>query len=259
MSAIATPDQHLRLPWPLPALLAWLLAWTLWAMTRALGLPPGLAFALATSVGLAGAATLSGRWRRALVVMGFPLSAAAAGATVPAWGWLLALLPLLLAYPLRAWADAPFFPTPARALEGLDKLLPMPPAGLVLDAGCGIGHGLAALRRVWPEARLQGIEWSRPLAWLSACRCPWASVARGDMWARSWTGLDLVYLFQRPESMARAWAKAEAEMAPGSHLASLEFPVPGRAPTACLGGDRRRPVWVYRVAAPASITPQSSR
>jgi SAM-dependent methyltransferase len=259
MSAVATPDQRLRLRWPLPALLVWLLAWTLWAMAQAMGLAPGLAFALATSVGLAGAAAPTGRWRRALVAIGFPLSALATGAAMPAWSWLLALAPLLLLYPLRAWRDAPFFPTPALALEGLDRIIALAPAARLLDAGCGLGHGLVALRRVWPQAQLQGIEWSRPLAWLAAARCRWARVARGDMWAASWRGADLVYLFQRPESMARAWAKAQAEMAPGAWLVSLEFAVPGVVPAARLRAGARRSVWIYRTGVPASIQARPGR
>jgi len=259
MSELALSDRRLSLPWPLPALLTWLLAWTLWAASQGLGLLPEAAFALATCVGLASAVASSGRWRRGLVAMGFPLSALATGAALPAWGWLLALAPLLLAYPLRAWTDAPFFPTPAHALEGLDAVMSPAPGARVLDAGCGIGHGLAALRRLWPEAQLQGIEWSHPLTWLAARRCPWARLVQGDMWAMGWSGFDVVYLFQRPESMGRAWAKAEAEMAPGSWLVSLEFAVPGRAATARLGGESRRAVWVYRIPTLASIQPHSRR
>ncbi len=253
------PYRPVWLPWPLPALLTWLLAWALWVAGQALGLPPGLALLLASAVGLAGAVGLAARWRRALVALGFPLSALAAGAAVPAWAWLLALAPLLLLYPLRAWRDAPFFPTPTRALEGLDQVIALAPEARLLDAGCGLGHGLWALRRVWPQAQLRGIEWSRPLAWFAACRCPWAGVTRGDMWALSWSGLELVYLFQRPESMARAWAKAQAEMAPGAWLVSLEFSVPGVAPVACLGDASRRAVWIYRTGVPASTHADTRR
>lgn len=262
MSAHAAPTltaQTIALRWPLPALLAWLLAWGLWAVAQALGLPATAAFAVATAAGLASAVPIAGRWRRALVAVGFPLSAWFGGAAVPAWGWLLALLPLLLAYPLRAWADAPFFPTPRQALDGLDKLVELAPGSRVLDAGCGLGHGLAALHRVWPQAELHGIEWSRPLAWWARRRCPWAQLQRGDMWARSWAGFDAVYLFQRPESMARAYAKAAAEMAPGAWLLSLEFAVPGQAPLVRLAGTSRRAVWIYRIGAAASTKAPSRR
>jgi SAM-dependent methyltransferase len=246
-----------RPPWPLPALFAWLLAWVLFALGGSAGLPAAAAFALAAMAAAAVALLAEGRWRRTLTAAGFPLSALALGAlpALPPWLWALAALPLLLAYPLRAWRDAPFFPTPAAALQGLDRCVALVPGAVVLDAGCGLGHGLQALRAVWPQARLRGLEFSRPLAFVAARRCPGAQIVRGDMWAASWAGVDLVYLFQRPESMARALAKAEAEMAPGAWLASLEFEVQGRAATACHAVPGQRPVWLYRLG--TQVDPQT--
>jgi hypothetical protein len=102
---------------------------------------------------------------------------------------------------------------------------------------------------VWPQARLHGVEWSPLLARLAAWRCQGAHIRRGDMWAMSWAGHDLVYLFQRPESMARAWAKASSEMRAGAHLVSLEFAVPDLAGPGLPAGPGRRPVWVYAMPA----------
>lgn len=236
------------LPWPLPALLAWLAGWGLWAAAQPLGAPAELGFALGlgASVVLAALGCRSW-WRRALAALGFPLSALALGAAgpVPAAWWLLPVALLLLAYPVRAWRDAPWFPTPADALRGLDAVVGAPRR--VLDAGCGAGHGLAALQRLWPAAELLGVEWSPLLARLAAWRCPRAQVQRGDMWQQNWAGLDLVYLFQRPESMARAWRKAQQEMAPGSWLVSLDFAVPAVVPQACLEAAGRRSLWIYAV------------
>lgn len=255
MSALRLPAALKRapaLPWPLPALRAWGGAWAFW-MAWGAGAPralaPWLGFVLATLVGAALALGCRGTWRRAIAIVGFPLSALALGAAaIPPWAWLLLALPVLAAYPVHAWRDAPFFPTPPDALAGLDTAVGAPPRR-VLDAGCGLGHGLQALRRLWPQAELHGIEWSVPLAWAARwrCRAADAAVVRGDMWAASWAGFDGVYVFQRPESMARAHAKAAAELAPGAWLASLEFAVPGRPPTACIEGPGRRPVWLYRI------------
>ena len=203
-------------PWPVPALVAWALGWAAFIVGVQAGLPVAAAWLLAALAGGAVALPVAGGWRRALMAAGFPMSSLALGAAAPPWLWLLAALPLLLAYPLKAWSDAPFFPTPARALQQLAGTLPLPPGARVLDAGCGLGHGLRALHRVWPQALVHGVEWSAPMAWLCARRCAFAQVQRGDMWGQPWSGLQLVYLFQRPESMARAWEKARAEMAPGS-------------------------------------------
>ena len=257
-------------PWPAPALLTWLAAWALaWLLPRLWhGLGPAAAFGLATGLGAGVAVRLrsAGRVRRGLVAAGFPVSALASGwanaALLPAWAWLLPLGLLLAAYPLRAWRDAPLFPTPRGALAGLQGLTLLAPGARVLDAGCGLGDGLLALRAALPGARLEGIEWSWPLRLACALRCPWAQVRRGDMWGGDWRGLGLVYLFQRPESMARAWAKAQAELAPGAWLASLEFEVPGRPPDAALQPEAGKPVWLYRVvsatAAAAEVGTQPS-
>ena len=228
----------------------WAGAWLLWLALARAGLAPAWAFALALVASTAAALVCSGPWRRGIAASGFPLSALVLGgaAGVPPWVWLLLLLPVLALYPLRAWRDAPLFPTPPEALLGLDAVVGTP--SRVFDAGCGLGDGLLALQRLWPQAHCSGVEWSPLLALATRWRCRaaqmHAQVQHGDMWAASWAGHDLIYLFQRPESMARAYAKACAELAPGAWLVSLEFPVPGVAPTACLQGGGRRPLWVYQ-------------
>ena len=158
-------------------------------------------------------------------------------------------MPLLAAYPLRAWRDAPFFPTPPNALSALPGVLTQPPAS-VLDAGCGLGHGLAALHAVWPQARLHGVESGAALAWMARRRCRrFPCIVGGDMWAADWSAHDLVYAFQRPDNMGRVHAKAQREMAPGSWLVSLEFAVPGVPAAARLTCPDGRDLWVYRTPA----------
>jgi hypothetical protein len=57
----------------------------------------------------------------------------------------------------------------------------------------------------------------------------------------------MVYLFQRPESMARAAAKAAAEMVDGSWLVSLEFPIAGQSPDVQLLLADGRALWAYQL------------
>ena len=129
--------------WPLPALLAWAACWSLFIVMSRVAAPLPLALVLAAALGLVLALPAATRWRRIFVAAGFPLSLAASGfgAAVPAWAWLLALGALALIYPLNTWRDAPMFPTPAGALQGLARLVPLPPEARVLDAGCGLGDG----------------------------------------------------------------------------------------------------------------------
>jgi hypothetical protein len=237
-----------KLPWPLPALLSWGLCWLALTLLLRAGLAPLAALGLATALGVALSLLGASWWRRLFIGLGFPLSLLLAGGLgIPSWGWLLPLALLALIYPLNAWRDAPLFPTPVNALNELPAVAPLEPGARVLDAGCGLGHGLEALRQAYPLAQLHGLEWSRPLAWLCERRCPWAHVQRGDIWRADWSGYELVYLFQRPESMPRAMEKSRAELKDGAYLVSLEFEAVGWTPLAKLEGAQGKPVWVYRV------------
>lgn len=216
---------------------------------RAADAPLMIAIAVGVAVGASYSLVGSTPWRRIFIALGFPLSLAASGlaGAMPAWGWLLPLALLALVYPINAWRDAPLFPTPGDALQGLAKLAPLAAGARVLDAGCGLGDGLRELHREYPQAAIEGIEWSWPLRFACAWRCRFARVRRGDIWKADWSDCALVYVFQRPESMARAAEKAMRELRPGAWLASLEFDVPGLAATKvleCAGGRR---VWLYRM------------
>ncbi|MBB1075138.1 class I SAM-dependent methyltransferase [Rhodoferax sp. 4810] len=234
--------------WPLPAVLTWLLAWLVFTVLQGLGASPLLAMGTASALGVAASLLGSSWWRRVMIALGFPLSLAVSGAlALPAWAWLLPLLLLLLIYPLNAWRDAPLFPTPFHALKDLPAHIPLGPAAMVLDAGCGLGDGLKALRAAYPQAQLHGIEWSWPLRALCALRCPWAQVRQGDIWQADWSAYAMVYLFQRPESMPRAAAKALDELKPGAWLVSLEFEAADLQAFARLQAPDGRPVWVYQM------------
>lgn len=241
--------------WPLPALIAWAAAWGLFAGLQRVAAPLGVAVLLATALGgvLALLPIVAGtRWRRIFVALGFPLSLLASGlaGALPAWAWLLPMGALLALYPVHAWRDAPVFPTPRGALRGLPALLPLPDGAHLLDAGCGVGDGLRELHAAYPQAVLDGIEWSWPVRLLCGLRCRLqripARVMRGDIWTADWSAYELVYLFQRPESMPRAVAKARQELRDGAWMASLEFEAQELRPVArhiCPDG---RPVWLYQ-------------
>ena len=242
--------------WPLPALLTWGLAWLVFAGLMALAVATWMAFAAGTAVGAALSVWGSTPWRRVFIAGGFPLALAMSGVAgnLPAWAWLLPLALLAVLYPVSTWRDAPLFPTPAGALRGLAALAPLPPQAAVVDAGCGVGDGLRELHREYPLARIEGLEWSWPLRIACAWRCRFARVRRADIWTADWSAYDLVYLFQRPESMPRAADKAGRELRPGAWLASLEFEVSTLEPHHVLRCQDGRPVWIYH----APVQPRAS-
>lgn len=244
---------RIQASWPLPALLSWGLSWCVWLLLPKLDVPA--LWALAFSVVFNALCALLYReiWRGLIVAGGWPLSLLLAhpSLVVPGWLWLMLLSLLMTAYPLRAWRDAPWYPTPLGALAGVAAYTgTMGVNGgpiRVLDAGCGSGAGLRALRQEFPGARLTGVEWSLPLWLLCRWRCRDAEVHRGDMWAASWADHEVVYLFQRPESMRPALDKAMREMRAGNWLVSLAFSHPTVAPVAHWSTASGRSVWLYRI------------
>jgi len=234
--------------WPLPALAVWAGCWLLFLVLAQVEAGVHAAAAAAMLVGAALAWFGGTAWRRIFTAAGFPLSLAASGLAgpLPAWSWLLPLALLVLVYPLRAWRDAPVFPTRRGTLRGLAHDVQLAPDAAILDAGSGSGAALLELRREYPEAKLTGIEWSWPLWLAGALRCRFAQVRRGDFWSADWTPFALVYLFQRPESMPRAFAKAARELRPGAWLASLEFEIDALAPERVLDRRDGRRIWLYR-------------
>ena len=217
--------SHLRrLLWPLALAAAWALGlliafaqvhW-LWALLRAMGL----------------ALTQRRRWRQLAAVAGMLVLLATLhwNLRIEPWWALACGAALVLVYPVRAWRDAPLFPTGRSSLDPL-RDGPWSRATRGLDLGSGLGDGLLALRAIAPAAHWTGVEMSWPLVWASQLRCPWARILRQDMWTLDWSEFDLVYSFQRPETMPRLWEKAVRELRPGSWVLSFQFAVPDRAPT----------------------------
>ena len=240
-----------RLRWPLPALLVWGGVWLVFGLLHQTGVAEWCAVTVACAVGV-GCSVLGGTWWRRLALgLGFPVSLALSGAvSLPAWAWLMPLALMLLVYPLNAWRDAPLFPTPRHALRDLAAKAPLKPGAAVLDAGCGLGAGLQALRLAYPPAQYRlhfhGLEWSWALRALCALRCPWARIRQGDIWLADWSSYQLVYLFQRPESMPRAVAKARADLQSGAWMVSLEFEARELKPQATFKTAAGKTVWLYR-------------
>lgn len=248
-SRFSLAHSTLRMPWPLPALAAWGAAWIVFiGAMRWVKMPTVAALLLAAGLAVALSLLEETRWRRLFIAWGFPLSLGASGLVgeLPAWAWLMPLAALAVVYPIRSWRDAPLFPTPAGALVGLAQRVPLPRNPTILEAGCGLGHGLHELYREYPKARIFGLEWSWALRLACGWRAPFAFVRRGDMWQADWSGYDMVYVFHRPDTMSRAALKAGRELRPGAWLASMEFEVREWTPSAVHVCPDGRRVWLYQ-------------
>jgi hypothetical protein len=241
-----------RLKWPLFAILFWLLTWFIYYIVLGFNVSQGIALVTTISLGAILSSIEKNGWRRVFLNLGFLVSwvlttPVAAGELVPSWVWLIPLAALVVTYPVQSWADAPFFPTPHKALIGLAKKISLSENAKILDAGCGLGHGLRELHKEYPSSQFEGIERSVLLTKICSLWCPWAKIRNGDIWDADWSIYDMVYIFQRPESMKRTLQKVNAELKPKSWLVSLEFELIEIIPTDKLSFSNGKMVWLYQM------------
>ncbi|SIQ09270.1 hypothetical protein SAMN05880582_101696 [Rhizobium sp. RU20A] len=198
---------------------------------------PSLSLPLLIATALAQAAIAAGLTRLAGLPVwwiwiggGFPvaiwLTLLTAG-TLPAWPFGLAFLLLYLVFSNTARERVPLYLTNRATAEALTTL--MRERGLVsaLDLGSGLGDVVRALHGEGRTAR--GVEtapFAFALSWLLSRLTGRGSIARVSLWETDLGTTDLVYAFLSPEPMPALFAKARAEMKPGSLFVSNSFAVP---------------------------------
>lgn len=167
----------------------------------------------------------------------------------PGW-FLLAAILLLLVYRGALSGQVPLYLSNKQTVAALADLLAERGPGRFLDLGAGIGSTTVPLADQFPDSQFTGYE-NAPLTWLVGRVL---SVGRpnigwrwDDLWQARLADYDVVYAFLSPAPMAELWAKAKAEMAPGSLFISNSFPVPGVAPARVIEVDCTppRPLYCY--------------
>lgn len=217
---------------------------------------PAPAWLLAVIQGVAAAALAAAlraeRWWLAIHLGFMPAVVAAASlAIAPVW-YLAGFVLLALLFGSGAGGRAPLYLSNAATVRAVAALLPAAAGQRIADLGGGTGSLLAPLAAARPDLAFTGIE-AAPLPYLigrlrmaGAANVAWR---RGDFWREHLGAYAMVYVFLSPVPMARLWAKACAEMRPGSLLVSNSFAIPGVAATESRRvGDRRGScLYVYRV------------
>lgn len=180
---------------------------------------------------------------------------------VPGWVWLLLAAGLALVYWNSARGQVPLYLTNRTTRKALLDLLPPGPVR-VIDLGCGPAGTLLGLARARPDAAFTGVESAPPLVVLAWWRRMLGGARNAEiLWADFWDldlgSYDVVYAFLSPVPMARLFAKARAEMRPGTVFISNSFQVPGEEPhqTVTLDDSRRTTLYVWRMGSEAGGTP----
>ncbi|MGZ3182243.1 MAG: SAM-dependent methyltransferase [Telluria sp.] len=148
--------------------------------------------------------------------------------------------------------QVPYYPSGRRVWEAVEQLLPAGQPLAVIDIGSGLGGMALHLARTRPACAVTGIELA-PLPWLvSRFRAIYASghvkFVRGDYHRLDFSRYDLVFAYLSPAAMPALWAKASAEMRPGSMLVSYEFDIPSQNATVSIVPTPGRPqlyVWHF--------------
>jgi SAM-dependent methyltransferase len=198
-------------------------------------------------------ATLAGaaRWWPPVHWLFAPAIVWAQGLEVAPLWWATAFMALAAVFGSTFRTQVPLFLTGDRVRAQLAELLAPDRSLRFLDLGCGLGNVIAALKRARPECEFHGVELaplpfivSRLRAGRAGCR-----VERRDLMSVDLSSYDVVYAFLSPAPMPQLWAKARAEMRPGSLLVSLAFPVPGVPPQRVISvsGSDRHTLYVWRM------------
>jgi|KBSSwiStaDraftv2_1062776.scaffolds.fasta_scaffold659234_2 SAM-dependent methyltransferase len=202
--------------------------------------------------GAAGQALRLPLWWLPINITFVPAAAAAQTLHISPLWFLAAFAGLLIVFWDTFRTRVPLYLSSARACTRLAQMLPADATARILDLGCGFGGVMLALRRLRPAVRLVGLELAPLPAWLARLRLRRdanSTVRRRDFWDEDFSDYDVVYAFLSPEPMEQLWAKARAQMRPGSLFISNSFGVPGVPPdlTLPLKSSSGRALYVWRI------------
>ncbi|OJF95090.1 hypothetical protein [Pararhizobium antarcticum] len=180
--------------------------------------------------------------------------AIAYNSSVPSWVYPAALVFCLLIYWNSASEQVPLYLTNRRTWKALGDLVTAENAKTFVDLGSGMGGVVTALAGAHPGLRAIGLE-TAPLVFLaSRIRLLFAARANAQViyksiWDEDLAAHDIVYCFLSPVPMPRMFAKAKAEMRPGTLFVSNSFAVPGQEPTGIkdVADGRKTRLYLYRM------------
>jgi len=180
--------------------------------------------------------------------------AIAYNSSVPSWVYPAALVFCLLIYWNSASEQVPLYLTNRRTWKALSELVQEKNAKTFVDLGSGLGGVVTYLAGAHPDLRTTGLE-TAPLVFLASKIRVMVS-GRGNaqvlyksIWDEDLAAHDLVYCFLSPVPMPRMFAKAKAEMRPGTLFVSNSFAVREQEPTLIkdVVDGRKTRLYVYRM------------
>ena len=149
-------------------------------------------------------------------------------------------------------SQVPFFPSRPIVWQQLARLIPQDRPIRLIDIGSGLGDVAMHIAKIRADSLIEGVEVA-PLPWLisyvrAKLRRSTAIFKMGDYRALNFANYDVVFAYLSPAAMPALWQKASQEMKAGSLLISLEFEVPGIAPSLRIAGAENSPmIYVWKL------------
>jgi SAM-dependent methyltransferase len=126
--------------------------------------------------------------------------------------------------------QVPYYPSGPAGWHAVEAVLPSGSLRIV-DIGCGFGGMVRHLAKQRPECMVEGVELAPLPCWvgkfINTASGSRGRILHGDYQRLDFADYDLVFAYLSPAAMSDLWAKARAEMRPGTLLLSYEFAIPG--------------------------------
>jgi len=159
-----------------------------------------------------------------------PLLYVAVALHLPSVVYLAGFLVLLVLYWGTYRTQVPYYPSGPAGWHAVAAVLPHGPLRIV-DIGSGFGGMVRHLARQRPDCTVVGVELAPLPCWaaklINAASASRGRILHGDYQALDLAEYDVVFAYLSPAAMPDLWAKARAEMRPGTLLLSYEFAIPG--------------------------------
>lgn len=171
---------------------------------------------------------------------------------IPPVYYLCMFVVLALIYWSIFQTQVPYFPSTSALLPAVLNLLPTDRRVRFVDVGSGLGGLLFSLSAIRKESSFVGIEIA-PLPWLisylrSLLVGAEVQFTLGNYERAHLSEYDVVFAYLSPVAMPGLWAKAIAEMRPGTLLLSYEFIIPDIEPDLCINIAEKEPfLYVWRI------------
>ncbi len=149
------------------------------------------------------------------------------------------------------WYGVPYVPTPQYKISTLLQHISLKKGQKFIDIWCGDGRIVEAVKHMFPEWKVVGIENSLYPYFLAKKRQKQSTyryeISRGNFFQTDLWKYDVIYCYLLPLHMNKVWKKISQECAPWTLLYSNAFEIPEKKPKEKIHIRDAKYFYVYEV------------